>query len=76
MEWRRHSTIRHGLKSHLRALLTAERYTNNFQESLILLKDLLCWDYEDITNLKLNARKQSVVILNININHKGCRENI
>ena len=46
---------------------SAERYTNNFQESLILLKDLLCWDYQDITNLKLNARKQSVVIFNINI---------
>ena len=41
---------------------SAERYTNNFQESLILLKHLLCWDYGDITNLKLNARKQSVVI--------------
>ena len=46
---------------------SAERYTNNFQESLILLKELLCWDYQDITNLKLNARKQSVVIFNINI---------
>ena len=26
---------------------------------MILLKDLLCWDYEDIVNLKLNARKES-----------------
>ena len=45
---------------------SVERYTNNFQESLILLKDLLCWDYQDITNLKLNARQKSVVIF-INI---------
>ena len=44
---------------------SAERYTNNFQASLILLKNLLCWDYEDITNLKLNSRKQSVVIFDI-----------
>ena len=26
---------------------------------MILMKDLLCWDYEDIVNFKLNARKQS-----------------
>ena len=29
----------------------------NFEESLILMKDTLCWDYSDITSLKLNARK-------------------
>ena len=29
----------------------------NFEESLILMKDLLCWDHSDITSLKLNARK-------------------
>ena len=43
-------------------LYNTVRFTNNFQESLILMKRLLCWDFEDITNLKLNARKQSVVI--------------
>ena len=26
---------------------------------MILMKDLLCWDYEDIVNFKLNARKES-----------------
>jgi len=33
----------------------------NFEESLILMKQRLCWDNEDITNLKLNARRKSVV---------------
>ena len=28
-----------------------------FEESLILMKNALCWDYSDITSLKLNARK-------------------
>ena len=28
-----------------------------FQESLVLMKNLLCWDSEDIKNLKLNSRK-------------------
>ena len=32
---------------------------DRFDESMILLKDLLCWDYEDIVNFKLNARKES-----------------
>ena len=32
---------------------------SRFDESMILMKDLLCWDYEDIVNFKLNARKQS-----------------
>jgi len=31
---------------------------DRFDESMILMKDLLCWDYEDIVNFKLNARKQ------------------
>ena len=26
-----------------------------FDESIILLKDLLCWDYSDVTSLTLNA---------------------
>lgn len=30
-----------------------------FDESMILMKDLLCWDYEDMVNFKLNARKES-----------------
>ena len=29
----------------------------NFEESLILMRNSLCWDYSDITSLKLNARK-------------------
>jgi len=33
-------------------VLIAER----FEESMILMKDLLCWEYRDILNLKLNAR--------------------
>ena len=28
-----------------------------FEESLVLMKSELCWDFSDITNLKLNARK-------------------
>merc|ERR1711997_1222081 len=32
---------------------------DRFDESMILMKDLLCWDYEDIVNFKLNARKES-----------------
>ena len=33
--------------------------TEKFDESMILLKDLLCWDYRDMTSLKLNAQKSS-----------------
>ena len=29
--------------------------TEKFEESIILLKDLLCWDYSDMTSLLLNA---------------------
>lgn len=32
-----------------------------FEESLILLKDMLCWSMEDILYFKLNARKSSSV---------------
>ncbi|KAM6902103.1 galactosylceramide sulfotransferase [Xenentodon cancila] len=35
--------------------------TEYFDESLILLKDLLCWTTEDILYFKLNARKSSFV---------------
>ena len=30
-----------------------------FDESIILLKDLLCWDYSDVTSLTLNAHDPS-----------------
>jgi len=33
--------------------------TEKFDESMVLLKDLLCWDYRDMTSLKLNAQKSS-----------------
>jgi len=33
--------------------------TEQFDESMVLLKDLLCWDYRDMTSLKLNAQKSS-----------------
>ena len=33
------------------------RHTSDLQESLILMKDRLCWSADDIKNLKLNARK-------------------
>ena len=29
----------------------------HFEESIILMKELLCWNYLDVTNLKLNSRK-------------------
>nr|XP_002737671.2 PREDICTED: galactosylceramide sulfotransferase-like [Saccoglossus kowalevskii] len=32
-----------------------------FEESLILLKDLLCWTFEDITYFELNGRKDNSV---------------
>ncbi|XP_060106058.1 galactosylceramide sulfotransferase [Heteronotia binoei] len=32
-----------------------------FDESLVLLKDLLCWELEDMLYFKLNARKDSTV---------------
>ena len=30
-----------------------------FDESLLLLRDIFCWDFDDITSLKLNSRKES-----------------
>ncbi|KAI4896543.1 hypothetical protein NFI96_020269, partial [Prochilodus magdalenae] len=33
----------------------------HFEESLILLKDALCWDMEDLLFFKLNARKGSTI---------------
>ncbi|XP_007900468.1 galactosylceramide sulfotransferase [Callorhinchus milii] len=33
----------------------------HFDESLVLLKELLCWDFEDILYFKLNVRKDSTV---------------
>ena len=30
-----------------------------FDESMVLLRDLLCWDMADVVNFKLNARKES-----------------
>jgi len=36
-------------------VLMAER----FDESMILLKHQLCWDFRDVVNFKLNARKES-----------------
>ena len=33
--------------------------TEQFDESMVLLKDLLCWDYRDMSSLKLNAQKTS-----------------
>lgn len=32
---------------------------DRFDESMVLLKDLLCWDFADVVNFKLNARKES-----------------
>uniref|UniRef100_F6TYZ7 Galactosylceramide sulfotransferase n=3 Tax=Ciona intestinalis TaxID=7719 RepID=F6TYZ7_CIOIN len=31
--------------------------SDHFMESLILLKDLMCWDLKDVVSLKLNSRK-------------------
>ncbi len=32
--------------------------TENFNQSIVLLKQLLCWDYDDLTSLKLNAHEE------------------
>lgn len=47
----------HELSQHLDLVLIAEY----FEESLILLKDKLCWTMEDIVYFKLNTRKSSSV---------------
>ncbi|XP_037619325.1 galactosylceramide sulfotransferase-like [Sebastes umbrosus] len=44
----------------------AERFhlvmlTEHFEESLILLKDALCWELDDLLFFKLNCRKESTV---------------
>ena len=31
----------------------------HFDESMVLMKDLLCWEYEDVANLKLNSHKEA-----------------
>ncbi|XP_018535340.1 galactosylceramide sulfotransferase-like isoform X1 [Lates calcarifer] len=46
--------------------LIAERFhlvmiMEHFEESLILLKDTLCWEMDDLLFFKLNSRKQSTV---------------
>ncbi len=33
--------------------------TERFPESIVLLKNLLCWDYVDVSSLKLNAHEES-----------------
>lgn len=45
------------LSKHLNLVLIAEY----FEESLILLKDMMCWTMEDILYFKLNMRKNSTV---------------
>ncbi|XP_015240593.1 PREDICTED: galactosylceramide sulfotransferase-like [Cyprinodon variegatus] len=47
----------HSLSQRFHLVLIAEY----FEESLILLKDLLCWSMEDILYFKLNARRTSSV---------------
>ncbi|XP_022050315.1 galactosylceramide sulfotransferase isoform X1 [Acanthochromis polyacanthus] len=47
----------HNLSKHFHLVLIAEY----FEESLILLKDLLCWSMDDILYFKLNARRSSSV---------------
>jgi len=32
---------------------------DRFDESVILMKDLLCWDFSDVVNFKLNSRKEN-----------------
>ena len=36
-----------------------------FQESLILMRNILGWSFDDIKNLKLNARKETKVVKTI-----------
>ena len=47
----------HSLSKHFDLVLISEY----FEESLILLKDTLCWTMEDILYFKLNARRSSSV---------------
>eukprot|EP00092_Neocalanus_flemingeri_P102812 GFUD01131520.1.p1 GENE.GFUD01131520.1~~GFUD01131520.1.p1 ORF type:complete len:397 (+),score=109.33 GFUD01131520.1:40-1230(+) len=41
------------IEKHFDLVMIAEQ----FDESLVLMKETLCWDFEDITSLKLNGRK-------------------
>ena len=34
-------------------------FVENFQESMALLKMSICWDYEDLASLKLNAHDEN-----------------
>lgn len=45
----------HEIEKTFDLVLMADR----FDESMILLKNELCWDYQDVVNFKLNARKES-----------------
>jgi len=42
------------IDQHFNLVLIAER----FQESMVLMKNELCWDVSDVVNLKLNARQE------------------
>ncbi|TRY71131.1 hypothetical protein TCAL_17305 [Tigriopus californicus] len=44
-----------GLGAHKSLNIVPEHYN----ESVILLKNLLCWYYKDVASLKLNSRKKS-----------------
>ncbi|KAM9841671.1 galactosylceramide sulfotransferase [Aulostomus maculatus] len=50
-------TFIHDLSERFHLVLIAE----HFEESLVLLKDILCWTMEDILYFKLNARRNSSV---------------
>ena len=34
-------------------------FVENFQESIVLLKMSICWDYEDLASLKLNVHNEN-----------------
>ena len=42
------------LDSEFDLVLLADRW----QESMVLMKELLCWDYKDVVSFKLNGRKE------------------
>ena len=52
-------------------ILADSRY---FDDSIILLKNELCWDYEDVINLKLNSKslsKKSTISIKAHQNIRG-----
>nr|XP_019939398.1 PREDICTED: galactosylceramide sulfotransferase-like [Paralichthys olivaceus] len=56
----------HDLRVEESIRLIAEQFhlvmlTEHFEESLILLKDILCWEMSDLLFFKLNARKETSV---------------